>query len=429
MAVVDQTIAQPRPIEARESVLLKLHEWVITVDHKRLGLMYICSGLVFFAVAGIEASIMRWQLAFPNHGAVPPEVFNRLFTMHGTTMVFLVGMPIIIGMANFLVPLMIGARDLAFPRLNAFGFWLFLSAVCFCISAFWVGMGSTAPARPRMSDGSPTHRSPDAPSRAGTVPTTGSSAYSSRIRQHRHQRQYHHHDRLHAVQRDDLWQVAALRMADAGRVVPHRDCDATADRRAGDVAVRPISRIDVLRHPGRWFGSAVAALLLDLRPPRGLHPDSAGFAAASEIIPVFSRKVIFGYPMMVAATISIAFISLGVWAHHMFTVGMSSTANTFFVASTMLIAVPTGIKIFNWLGTMYGGRIRFATPMLFCIAFLFQFLIAGLTGIMLSVALFDWQLSDSYFVVAHFHYVLIGACCSRSSPPFTTGSRKPLGKC
>ena len=123
---------------------------------------------------------------------------------------------------------------------------------------------------------------------------------------------------------------------------------------------------------------------------------------------MFSRKVIFGYPMMVAATISIAFISLGVWAHHMFTVGMSSTANTFFVASTMLIAVPTGIKIFNWLGTMYGGRIRFATPMLFCTAFLFQFLIAGLTGIMLSVAPFDWQLSDSYFVVAHFHYVLIG---------------------
>jgi len=134
-----------------------------------------------------------------------------------------------------------------------------------------------------------------------------------------------------------------------------------------------------------------------------------GFAIASEIIPVFSRKPIFGYPIMVAATLSIAFISLGVWAHHMFTVGMTSLGNTFFALSTMVIAVPTGIKIFNWIGTMYGGKIRLELPMLFCIAFLFQFLIAGLTGIMLAIVPFDWQLSDSYFVVAHFHYVLIGA--------------------
>ena len=133
-----------------------------------------------------------------------------------------------------------------------------------------------------------------------------------------------------------------------------------------------------------------------------------GFAAASEIIPVFSRKPIFGYPIMVAATVTIAFISLGVWAHHMFTVGMTSVGNTFFAISTMLVAIPTGIKIFNWLGTMYAGKIRLELPMIFCIAFLFQFLIAGLTGVMLAVAPFDWQLSDSYFVVAHFHYVLIG---------------------
>src|SRR5207249_4509507 len=133
-----------------------------------------------------------------------------------------------------------------------------------------------------------------------------------------------------------------------------------------------------------------------------------GFAFTSEIIPVFSRKVIFGYPAMVAATVSIGFISLSVWAHHMFVVGMTPAGNTFFAVSTMLVAVPTGIKIFNWLGTLWGGKIRFATPMLFCLGFLFQFLCAGLTGIMLAVAPFDWQLSDSYFVVAHFHYVLIG---------------------
>jgi cytochrome c oxidase subunit I len=133
------------------------------------------------------------------------------------------------------------------------------------------------------------------------------------------------------------------------------------------------------------------------------------FAFASEIIPVFSRKVIFGYPALVAATVSLGLISMGVWAHHMFAVGMGRTPNAFFAASTMLVAVPTGVKIFNWLGTMYGGRIRFATPMLFCTAFLFQFLCAGLTGIMLGTVPFDWQLTDSYFVVAHFHFVLVGA--------------------
>src|SRR5206468_5653185 len=133
-----------------------------------------------------------------------------------------------------------------------------------------------------------------------------------------------------------------------------------------------------------------------------------GFAFASEIIPVFSRKAIFGYPVMVGATVTIAFVSFGVWAHHMFTVGMTSVGNTFFAISTMLVGVPTGIKIFNWIGTMWGGKIRLDTPMLFCLGFLFQFLIAGLTGIMLAVTPFDWQLSDFYFVLAHFHFVLIG---------------------
>ena len=409
MAVVDQTIAQPRPIEARESVLLKLHEWVITVDHKRLGLMYICSGLVFFAVAGIEASIMRWQLAFPNHGAVPPEVFNRLFTMHGTTMVFLVGMPIIIGMANFLVPLMIGARDLAFPRLNAFGFWLFLFGSLLLYFSFLGGDGLYG---------------------AGTAPDVGWFAYSPLTGR-----------AFSRGNSTDYWILGILvggfgSIATSANIITTIVCMRCKGMTFGKlplfvwlmlvvsflivIAMPPLTAAQVMLLFDRFLGSTFfdtqaggSAVLWQHFFWIFGHPEVyililPGFAAASEIIPVFSRKVIFGYPMMVAATISIAFISLGVWAHHMFTVGMSSTANTFFVASTMLIAVPTGIKIFNWLGTMYGGRIRFATPMLFCIAFLFQFLIAGLTGIMLSVAPFDWQLSDSYFVVAHFHYVLIG---------------------
>jgi cytochrome c oxidase subunit 1 len=152
------------------------------------------------------------------------------------------------------------------------------------------------------------------------------------------------------------------------------------------------------------------------------------FAFASEIIPVFSRKAIFGYSVMVLATIAIGFIGMSVWAHHMFTVGMSAGANTFFVLSTMAIAVPTGIKIFNWLATMWGGRIRFATPMLFCVASLFQFLVAGLTGVTLAVAPLDWQLGNSYYVVAHFHYVIVGGILFAFSPLSTTGCRKlPAG--
>ena len=165
----------------------------------------------------------------------------------------------------------------------------------------------------------------------------------------------------------------------------------------------------LLRHPGRRLGRALAALLLGVRPPEVYVLIIPGFAFASEIIPVFSRKAIFGYPAMVAAVTGIGFLSFGVWAHHMFTVGMTSHANTFFALITMAVGIPTGIKIFNWLGTLWGGKIRFATPMLFCLAFLFQFLVAGLTGIMLASVPFDWQLSDSYFVVAHFHYVLLGA--------------------
>ncbi len=152
------------------------------------------------------------------------------------------------------------------------------------------------------------------------------------------------------------------------------------------------------------------------------------FAFASEIIPVFSRKAIFGYPVMVLATVAIGFISMSVWAHHMFTVGMSSGANTFFVLSTMAISVPTGIKIFNWLATMWGGKIRFAVPMLFCIAFLFQFLIGGLTGVTLAVAPFDWQLGNSYYLVAHFHYVIVGAILFAAFAAFYYWYPKATGK-
>jgi cytochrome c oxidase subunit 1 len=409
MAFADYPRAQPHTDVRRLPLSLQLHDWVITVDHKRLGLMYIWTGLVFFVVAGIEASIMRWQLAFPNHDLVSSEVFNRLFTMHGTTMVFLVGMPIILGMANYLVPLMIGARDLAFPRLNAFGFWLALFSGLLLYFSYLGGEGLSG---------------------AGTAPDVGWFAYAPLT-----ERAF---SRGHST---DYW-ILSLLVGGIGSI-------ATSINIVTTVLCMRCKGMTLARMPlFVWLLLVVAGMILFAMPPltaaqvmllldRHLgarffdtqaggsallwqhffwifgHPEVyilmlPGFAAVSEIIPVFSRKPIFGYAAMVGATVSIGFISLGVWAQHMFTVGMSATANTFFAASTMLIAVPTGIKIFNWLATMYGGKLRLATPMLFCIGFLFQFLCAGLTGVMLAAAPFDWQLRDSYFVVAHFHYVLIG---------------------
>lgn len=409
MAFADAPLAQPHVDASRLPLLVQLHDWVVTVDHKRLGIMYICTGLLFFAVAGLEASIMRWQLAFPHHEAVSPEVFNRLFTMHGTTMVFLFGMPIILGMANYLVPLMIGARDLAFPRLNAFGFWLSLFGGMLLYFSYLGGEGLSG---------------------AGTAPDVGWFAYAPLT-----ERAF---SRGHST---DYW-ILSLLVSGIGSV-------ATSINIVTTVLCMRCKGMTLARLPlFVWMMLVVAVMILFAMPPltaaqvmllldRYLgarffdtqaggsallwqhffwifgHPEVyilmvPGFAAVSEIIPVFSRKPIFGYAAMVGATVSIGFISMGVWAHHMFSVGMSVTANSFFAASTMLISVPTGIKIFNWLATMYGGKLRFATPMLFCVGFLFQFLCAGLTGIMLAAVPFNWQLTDSYFVVAHFHYVLIG---------------------
>jgi cytochrome c oxidase subunit 1 len=407
MAVAEHPIAISR---TKPGVTTVLHEWVTTVDHKKLGVMYIVSGLVFFVIAGLEATAMRIQLAVPNNTFLSPQVFNRLFTMHGTSMVFLVGMPIIIGMANYLIPLMIGARDLAFPRLNAFGFWMFLFGGLLLYFSVFGGDGLYG---------------------AGSMPDVGWFAYAPLT--------------ARAFSRGnstDYW-IVGLLVGGVGSLT---------------TAANLIATVFTMRCPGMTFGrlplfvwlmlvvcfqmlialpplSAAQAMLLfdrflgahffDTQAGGSAvlwqhffwifgHPEVyilmlPGFACASEIIPVFSRKPIFGYSVMIAATVAIGFISLGVWAHHMFTVGMTSGANAFFVFSTMLIAVPTGIKIFNWLGTMWGGRIRFATPMLFCTGFLFQFLCAGLTGVMLGTAPFDWQLSDSYFVVAHFHFVLVGS--------------------
>ncbi len=399
----------PEAGAATRPLLDRLHDWIITVDHKKIGLMYVGYGVLFLVIGGIEAAIMRAQLAFANNHLVSPQTFNRMFTMHGTTMIFFAAMPIVFGIANYLVPLMIGARDMAFPRLNAFSFWMSALGGIILYYSFIGGNGLYG---------------------AGTAPDVGWFAYAPLTAQ-----------AFSPGHSTDYW-IIGLLVSGIGSI---------------GTALNIVTTILCLRCPGMllrrmpmlvWLNLVTTGLVLIIISPltaaqimllldRYLgahffdtqaggsaviwmhffwifgHPEVyvlvlPAFAILSEVIPVFSRKPIFGYNIMVLATLAIGFISLGVWAHHMFTIGMTSYANAFFVASTAAIAVPTGIKIFNWLGTMWGGKLIFSTAMLFCIAAVAQMLIAGLTGIMLATAPFDWQLGNSYFVIAHFHYVILG---------------------
>ncbi len=406
---IPKPLAVPPVGEAIQPLFDRVHGWITTVDHKRLGILYIVYALFFLVIGGIEATIMRIQLIRPHNDFVSPQVFNRMFTMHGTTMIFFVAMPVMFGFINYAIPLMIGARDMAFPRLNAWGFWMTALGGIILYFSFLGGSGLYG---------------------AGSAPDVGWFAYAPLT------------SRAFSVGHSTDYWIIGLLISGFGSIA---------------TAINILTTIFCLRCPGMtlgkmplfaWLNMVTAGLVvLALGPLTAAqlmllidrylgghffdtqaggsaviwmhffwvfgHPEvyvlvMPAFAFVTEIVPVFSRKPIFGYPIMVAASISIGFISMSVWAHHMFTIGMTSYGNAFFVASTMAIAVPTGIKIFNWLGTMWGGKLIFKAPMLFCVAFLFQFLIAGLTGVMLSVAPFNWQLSGSYFVVAHFHYVIVG---------------------
>jgi cytochrome c oxidase subunit 1 len=404
-----QEIALSPAAEISLPLTARLHDLVLTVDHKKLGLMYVVTSLIFFAISGLMAFTIRMQLLVPRNAVLPPDVFNRFFTMHGTTMVFFVGMPIIAGLMNYLVPLMIGARDMAFPRLNAFGYWMTLFGGLLLYSSYVAAPGLAG---------------------AGSAPDVGWFAYAPLTGRA--------FSRGHST---DYWILGVL--------VGGIGSSASALNVIVTIVTMRCKGMTLSRMPlFVWMVLVVSGMILLAMPPLSAaqimllldrflgahffdtqaggsavlwqhffwlfgHPEVyilmiPAFAIVSEAVPVFSRKPIFGYPAMVAATILIGLISVGVWAHHMFSIGMTAMSNTFFVASTLLVGVPTGIKIFNWLGTLYGGQIRFELPMLFSLAFLFQFLIAGLTGVMLGAAPFNWQLTDSYFVVAHFHYTLVG---------------------
>jgi len=396
--------------DTEPTLLEKLHSWVITVDHKKLGILYVLYSLAFLLVGGAEAICIRIQLAWPGLHFLDGATFNRFFTMHGTTMVFLVGMPILFGFANYLVPLMIGARDMAFPRLNAFSFWLTAFGGLFLYFSFiggfgLYGMGSApdvtwwayAPLTARAF--SPGHGTDywalalivSGFGTLGTAINIIATIVSMRCKGMTLMRMPLFAWLMFVVSGLTLITITPLTASQLMLLVDRYLGGHFFDTQAGGSAVVWMHFFWIFGHP------EVYVLVLP------------AFAVASEVIPVFSRKAIFGYPAMVAASASIAFVSVSVWAHHMFTVGMTSVSNAFFTLSTMVVGIPTGIKIFNWIATMWGGKIRFATPMLFCIALLFQFLCAGLTGIIQSVSPLDWQLHNSYFVIAHFHYVLVGA--------------------
>ncbi len=399
----------PEAGAATRPFLDHVHDWIVTVDHKKIGLMYVGYGVLFLVIGGVEAAIMRAQLAFANNHLVSPQTFNRMFTMHGTTMIFFAAMPIVFGIANYLVPLMIGARDMAFPRLNAFSFWMSALGGIILYYSFIGGNGLYG---------------------AGTAPDVGWFAYAPLTAQ-----------AFSPGHSTDYW-IIGLLVSGIGSVgtalnilttILCMRCKGMTLHRMPMlvwlnlitsglvvIAISPLTAAQIMLLLDRYLGAhffdtqagGSAVIWMHFFWVFG-HPEVyilvlPAFAILSEVIPVFSRKPIFGYNIMVLATIAIGFISLSVWAHHMFTVGMTSYANAFFVASTAAIAVPTGIKIFNWLGTMWGGKLIFSTAMLFSVAAVAQMLIAGLTGIMLSAAPFDWQLGNSYFVIAHFHYVILG---------------------
>jgi len=375
-------------------------DYITTVDHKKLAVMYLLAGTLFFAIAGFEALLMRIQLMKPNNDFVSAGFFNELLTMHGTTMLFLAATPLLFAFMNMLVPLQIGARDVAFPFLNSLGFWLFFLGAVFLHLSFFMG----------------------------GAPDAGWTSYASLS--------------LYSPGHGIDFYVLGLQISGAGTLIS---------------GLNFIVTIITMRAPGMtfmrmplftWTALVSSALILFAFPPLTIgllmmlfdrmfggnffdhtmggntviwehlfwifgHPEVyilvlPAFGLFSEIIPTFSRKRLFGYSSMVFATILIGFLGFMVWAHHMFTVGLGPTANAIFAVATMAIAVPTGMKVFNWILTIWGGSIKVTTPMLYALGFIPSFVAGGVTGVMQASAPLDYQLHDSYFIVAHFHYVIVG---------------------
>jgi cytochrome c oxidase subunit 1 len=376
--------------------------WITTVDHKRIGTLYLFTALFFFVVGGTEALVIRLQLMKPNMGIVSADMYNQLFTMHGTTMVFLVIMPLSAAFFNYLIPLQIGARDVAFPRLNAFSYWVYALGGVFITAPIFLSLAPNG-------------------GWFGYAPLT-TTAYSPTLN-------------------IDFWVIGLQILGISSLAAAFNFITTIINMRAPGMHLMRmpiftwmsfvVQFLVILAFPvitvalvfllfDRFFGTNFYTIAAGADPLLWQHlfwifghPEVyililPAFGLVSEVLPTYSRKPLFGYPVMVYSGILIGFLGFGVWAHHMFSVGMGPIADSIFSLTTMLIAIPTGVKILNWISTMWGGQIRFTTAMLFGIALVALFTMGGISGIMHSSAAADLQQTDSYFVVAHFHYVLFG---------------------
>ncbi|MDQ6899444.1 MAG: cytochrome c oxidase subunit I [Candidatus Dormibacteraeota bacterium] len=394
-------LAPPRPKSYDDTFFKPISLWLTTTDHKLIGIMYMTTGMLAFVLGGILALVMRIQLAQPNLKVIDAETYNQLLSAHGTTMIFFFVTIFMTGVANYMVPLLIGARDMAFPRVNLLGFWLIPISIAVYYTGFFTG---------------------------GALDTgwTGYPPLSTK--------------QFNPGLGVDLWAFSLILWCISGIMA----------------SVNFLTTIVALRAPGMRFSRlplfvwaqistsllllavgaplAAALFLLELDRQAGTtffvsnggrpvlfqhlfwffgHPEVyvlilPGFGMVSEIIPVFARKPLFGYTSMVGALLAIVFLSMAVWGHHMFTVGMNVYVETWFMIMTMLIAVPTGIKFFNWIATAWGGSIDFQVPMKYVFGFMATFLIGGITGVYLASVPVNTQVHQSYYVVAHFHYVMVG---------------------
>ena len=389
-------------VHAPELPQTGLWSWITTVDHKRIGALYGVTAFVFFLIGGIEALIMRAQLARPENHLVSPDVFNQLFTMHGTTMIFLAIMPLAASFFNFMVPLMIGARDVAFPRLNAFSYWVFLFGGIFLNLSFVLGgapnVGWFAYSNLTSSQYSPGHGVDYWAIGLQILGIASLAAAFNFIVTILNMRAPGM-----KMMRMPLfvWMtlVTAFLIILAFPVITVALVFLLFDRMVGTNFFVPANGADPLlwQHLFWLFGHPEVYILI--LPAMGI---------VSEVLPTFSRKPLFGYPVVVYSGIFIGFMGWGVWSHHMFSVGLGPLADSFFALTTMLIAIPTGVKIFNWLATVWGGRVELKTAMLFALGFIALFTMGGLSGFMHASPPADLQQTDTYFVVAHLHYVLFG---------------------
>jgi len=411
MSVVDQT-TRARAAPHAEIIANRVDPppegwvgWVRTVDHKRIGILYLTTAFAFMMLGGVEALLMRTQLAEPDNTLLTPQIYNQVLTMHGTTMVFLVVMPIWAGFANYFVPLQIGARDMAFPRLNALSYWLYLAGgIVFYAAVFF------SPPEAGWTSYTPLSTGP-------YIPGNGTDAWIFLI----------HLTGLSSIlgALNITVTIANMRARGMGWSRLPLFCWSLLAQAFMILLTLPVIAGTVTlmltdRHFGTCFFSPScggSALLYQHLFWFFGHPEVyimilPAFGVISEVLPVFARKPIFGYKAIAASSIGIAFLSTLVWAHHMFATPLTTVVLAFFMLSSMAIAVPTGVKILNWIATLFRGSISARTPLYFAAGFLVLFTLGGITGVMLAIFPIDRQVTDTYFVVAHFHFVLVAGAVS-----------------